>query len=224
MDEKDDGKLLSDGEFSELMIAEYDAEGRSVDVLAKKRTWAGILARIGDDKKVVQAKKHNWWMGGAIAAAAGLLLTINLWQLKKVEDDLGQIKGEEMAAVPIPITLTAYTLVSGDAPQPYKTSEKNAGVVVMFKALVTQTAHIALLKIDHQAKAHAVVTDQLVEAGEEAALRTSDSIYGYQLESSDENLRFCGLAFASAEELNEAVATVEAGVRPYSVDGSCVTL
>ena len=204
--------LLSDEEFTQLMEAEYIANGTPVDETVKQRVWRNI-----NKFRPQTAQNRRHWI--PLAVAATLILTLApLLMLDQSDTDYQRTKGPDLSNVFI--FLEAYTLNAGGELHRYQQPVR-PGETLVFKTKASRPSYVALAMARPDTPPAVRFSAQNRRPGILHVLEKDGQSYGYQTEASDRQLRFCVVAGQTTEDL-QALTTALVEIWPQIPNRACI--
>lgn len=189
--------LLTDDDWSELLIAEYQASGHRVDELTRARIWKKTEQALG---ALPEGSRSP--LAGPLAMAALLLIGILSFVNKGLMHPTAGIKGAGEAYTGQLVSLIVYQMGAGGVLEPFYPSDARAGRTLVFRTLAPEDGVVALLMAEGDGEPVVRFVGSPSRGGSEQLLERGGRAYGFTLAAGQTApLRFCVVAEGSQARL-----------------------
>lgn len=203
--------LLSDDEFTALIDAEYRSQTQKENQLEKQKIWNRLQKRIHTNSTM-----QSWL---PLAAVAMLLITLMPVLFLPQPDELSRIKGTSGL---IETTLSSFILDDIGNLSAITTPVK-AGDTIVFKTKIEAEGIIAFGYAENNQIPTIRFVTQRTSAGKFNLLKREGRTFGYAIEDSDTNIRFCAIAADNIEILQHFIDNLTE-IWNNLTENNCITI
>ncbi len=197
---QDDGeanrRLLSNSEFADLMISEYNRHPGIKDELAAERIWKKI------EPSMKAPKSPSLKIGLATLLVASLVAVIYRQETPSPED-LGSLREKGVSGYPV--GLDTYLVLADGSLRTIDATQLTPGMTITFKTKIVSTGTkklaIALTGKIGDEPVRFLTPGQALAPGDASYLEKDGKAFGYQITDQDKHLTFCIFTAGSLDEL-----------------------
>ena len=196
--------LLSENEFAELMIAEYERHPDTGDHLAAERIWRKI------EPSIKRPKSTSLKFGLAALLVASVVAVIYRPEAT-VPGDVDSLR--EKGVPGYPVSLEVYLVTADGSLAEADSRELTRGVTLAFKTKIT-SPHTEKLAVGLIAKlddnpVRFLTPGQNLSPGDASHVEKDGKIFAYQVSDQEKHLSFCIFAAGSQVELDSMRSNAE---------------